>query len=323
MLLLLGFGIYFLIKGADLLVDGSSSIARRFGVSELIIGLTVVAFGTSMPELFANVIAAWRGSADLALGNIVGSNIANILLVLGVTAIICPIVVKASTIYKEIPFSFLAATVLLILVGGGIASGNSVLTIYDAMIFLALFILFLYYMFSLFQSSQEDERVMQTKTIGKPLPLYKASFMLVGGVIALTVGGEAVVTSAKAIALQLGISQTLLGLTVIALGTSLPELATSVRAALKHKTDIAVGNVVGSNIFNIFLVLGLTAFTRPIPVGPRIFGDILIVIMATVFLFLSLFFGKRRKLERWNGVVFVMLYFSYIGFTIFNEFAMR
>ncbi len=320
--LLLGFGIYFLIKGADWLVDGSSSIARRYGVSELIIGLTVVAFGTSAPELFANVIAAFRGSTDLALGNIVGSNIANILLILGITAIVYPVSVKLSTTFKEIPFSFLAAAVLVILVSDGIASGTSVLNIYDALILLAFFIIFIYYMFGLFRSSQNDAKEGKERKQSKKIPIYQAALMSLGGIVALTIGGEAVVRSAKEIGLQLGISQAMLGLTVVAIGTSLPELVTSVKAAMKRKADIAVGNVVGSNIFNIFWVLGLTSMTRPIPVSTDIFWDIVIVMVSTIFLFLFMFTGKKQKLERWEGGMFIILYVTYIGFTIVRELGM-
>lgn len=318
--LLLVFGIYFLIRGADWLVDGSASIARRFGVGELVIGLTVVAFGTSAPELFANVIAAFRGSTDLAMGNIVGSNIANILLILGVTAIVYPISVKLSTTFKEIPFSMLSAAVLVILVSDGISSGKSVLNVFDALILLSFFIIFIYYMFGLFRSSQADEKEGKERRASKKIPLWQASLMSVGGIVALTIGGEAVVRSAREIGLQLGISQAMLGLTVVAIGTSLPELVTSVKAAMKRKADIAVGNVVGSNIFNIFWVLALTAMTRPIPISQGIFWDIAIVIIATIFLFLFMFTGKKQKLERWEGLMFIVLYFAYIGFTIIREF---
>lgn len=318
-ILLLVFGIYFLIRGADWLVDGSASIARRFGVSELIIGLTVVAFGTSAPELFANVIAAFRGSTDLALGNIVGSNIANILLILGVSAIVYPISVKLSTTFKEIPFSLLAAAVLVILVSDGIASGTSVLNIYDALILLSFFVIFIYYMFGLFRQSQAEEKEGKERKQSKRIPMYQAILMSVAGIIALTVGGEAVVRSAKEIGLQFGISQAVLGLTVVAIGTSLPELVTSVKAAMKRKADIAVGNVVGSNIFNIFWVLALTSATRPIPISQEIFWDIIIVIISTIFLFLFMFTGKRQKLERWEGAMFIILYITYISFTVVRE----
>ena len=320
--LLLGFGFYFLIKGADLLVDGAGAIARRFGMSELVIGLTVVAFGTSAPELFANVIAAFRGSTDLALGNIVGSNIANILLILGISALVYPISVKFSTTFKEIPFSFLAAAVLVILVSDGIASGTSVLNSFDAFILLSFFVVFLYYMFGLFQNSHKEALDGEEQGHGKQHSIIKASMMSVGGIIALTLGGESVVRSATEIGIQLGVSQTMLGLTVVAIGTSLPELATSVKAALKHKTDIAVGNVVGSNIFNIFWVLGLTAITKPIPVSAEIFWDIVIVLLATALLFLFMFIGKKQKLERWNGTIFLVLYLIYFGFTIVRELGM-
>lgn len=317
--LLLIFGIYFLIRGADWLVDGSSSIARRYGASELVIGLTIVAFGTSAPELFGSVIAALRGSTDLALGNVVGSNIANILLILGVSAIVYPISVKRSTTFKEIPFSMLAAAVLVILVSDGIATGKSVINVYDALILLAFFIIFLYYMFGLFRTSQAEEEDSKERRESKKVPVRMALLMSLGGIVALTLGGEAVVRSAKEVGLQLGVSQAMLGLTVVAIGTSLPELVTSVRAAMKRKADIAVGNVVGSNIFNIFWVLAATAIARPIPISSAIFWDILIVIVSTIFLFVFMFTGKKQKLERWEGAMFIILYVCYLAFTVVRE----
>jgi len=311
-LLIIGFA--FLIKGADFLVDGASSIARRLQISDLVIGLTVVAFGTSTPELFVNIIASIRGDAGIAVGNILGSNIANILLILGISSIIFPLSVTKGTVWKEIPLSLLAALLSGILVNDQLIDrkGFSALTRIDGLVLISFFIIFLYYSFSIAKRVEGMEEYVPSKEYG----FLKSSLLIIIGLLGLAVGGKWIVDGAVYIASALRVSQSLIGVTVVAVGTSLPELATSAVAAHKKNAEIAVGNVVGSNIFNIFWVLGLSSLIKPIPFQVRNNIDITVVILSSVLLFVTMFTGKKRLLDRWEGMVFVILYASYIAFLI-------
>jgi len=309
---IVGFAV--IIKCANFLVDGSSSIARRFRVSELVIGLTVVAFGTSTPELFVNIVASLKGNSEIAIGNILGSNIANILLILGVSSVICPLSVTKGTVWKEIPFSLLAAIVLGLMANDQFIDKNSisVLTRIDGLVLLCFFIIFLYYSVSI---AKEIEG-MEAHVPSKEHRLAKSVLLVVSGLAGLCIGGDWIVQGAVNLAVKLGISQSVVGLTIVAIGTSLPELATSVVAAYKGKPDIAVGNVVGSNIFNIFFVLGVSAVIKPIPFNSRSNIDIGVVILASVLLFTFMFTGQKRSIDRWEGVVALMLYGAYLVFQI-------
>lgn len=309
-------GFALLVKGADLLVDGASSLAKRLSISPLIIGLTIVAFGTSAPELIVNILASINGNTDIAIGNILGSNIANILLILGISAVIYPLQVKKGTVWKEIPFAFLAVIVLALMANDVyIDNGSfSALTRIDGFILISFFIIFLYYIFSISKSKSVDviDATPQAYSMGR-------SFLMIGGgLIGLVVGGKWIVDGAVAFATSLGVSEALIGLTVVAVGTSLPELATSVVAAYKKDVDIAVGNVVGSNIFNIFWILGVSAIIRPLPFSPMLVSDVFVTVLATLLLFIFLFVGKRHILERWQGGCFIMLYVSYIVYLVFR-----
>ncbi len=309
-------GIICLIKGADFLVDGSSSLAKKLGIPTLIIGLTVVAFGTSMPELVVNVISSIQGTGDVAFGNILGSNMANILLILGITALITKLKIQHSTTYKEIPFSLLAVIMLFIFSSIFLFNKtiiNSLLRI-EGMILLLFFFIYLYYVFKLTKKNKSD------LTDGK-IEIKKHSrlvifLMILGGLIGLYFGGKWTVDGAVIIARSFGLSEFLISSTVIAIGTSLPELITSITAALKKDVDLAVGNIVGSNIFNILWVLGLTATIKPIPFPIFAFFDIAVLLFVTLLLFLFMFIGRKHELERWQGATFVMLYISYIVFLI-------
>jgi len=308
-------GFILVVEGADLLVDGSSSLAKRLGVPPLIIGLTVVAFGTSLPELVVNIFSALKGSTDLALGNVIGSNLANILLILGSTALFVPIAVKGSTVWKEIPFSFLAAIVLLVVANDTILNGHSVSTISraDGIVMLLFFLIFFYYAFELARTKREEIRE------GAAIPLRKAEvifLMLVGGIIGLYFGGRWIVDGALNLTKQLGLSEFVISTTIIALGTSLPELVTSITAAMKHKPDLAVGNIVGSNIFNIFLILGITSTIKDIALPPWANIDILAVLAVTFLLFLFIFISKERKISRWHGAILFLLYIAYIAYSM-------
>jgi cation:H+ antiporter len=313
--ILLVVGFMLLIKGANLLVDGASSVGRKLNISDLVIGLTIVAFGTSSPELFVNIFASIKGNTDIAIGNILGSNIANIFLILGVSAVIFPLTVGKGTVWKEIPLSLLAALLLGVMANDRLIdnSDTSTLSRIDGLVFLAFFIIFMYYSFGIAKRIEGIDDHMPQKQYG----LLKSLLLIIAGLAGLGAGGNWIVGSAVHIASRLGVSQSLIGLTIVAVGTSLPELATSAVAAYKKNAEIAVGNVIGSNIFNIFFVLGLSAIIKPLPFNPGNNIDIGVVILASLLLFLWMFTGKKRSLDRWEGIIFLILYCSYITFLVF------
>ena len=311
-ILLLVVGFALLVKGADWLVEGSGSIAKRLGISDLVIGLTVVAFGTSTPELLVNLIASFKGNSEIAIGNILGSNIANILLILGVSSLIYPMVIKKSTTWKEIPMNLLATAVLFFMANDVLIDKmpNSVISRIDGLVFLGFFLIFLVYTIGLAKAEHESEE--EVKKHALPIALL----MTFGGLAALTVGGKWVVDGAVALARLWGVSESLIGLTIVAVGTSLPELATSAMAAYRHKSDIAIGNIVGSNLFNVFWILGLSAVIRPLPFNPIINFDIGVCLLATFLLFVFCFTPKRGTLGRREGIVFLMGYIAYVAYLI-------
>lgn len=310
-------GLTILILGAEGLVRGASSLARKLRISPLVIGLTVVSLGTSAPELTVNIISAINGSSDLAVGNVVGSNLANILLILGITAMIVPLKVKSATIWKEIPLALLGASLLFIMINDRLLDGSSadVLTRTDGIALLSLMIIFMYYVFGMAKHDRIARRELQG--VGDEVREFHpltSSGLVVLGLIGLTAGGRLLVVGATGIAEAAGLSEALIGLTIVAVGTSLPELATSVVAALRKHADIAVGNVIGSNIFNIFLVIGTTSTILPLSPDSAIDTDMLITVGATLLLFLFMFVGRKHTLSRWKGAVFVASYIIYIVF---------
>ena len=312
LLLILGFAI--LIFGGDALVKGASSIAKRLGVKPIVIGLTIVAFGTSAPELIVNLFSAIQGNTDLAIGNVIGSNIANILLILGIAAIIYPLRVQASTVWKEIPFAMLAA-VLVFLMGNDLLIDGKLfneMTRSDGFTLLAFFVIFVYYTVTL---AKGDKSVQEEN--GVPLYSWEKSitFTLIG-IIALFLGGKILVDNAVILATLAGLSEALIVFTIVAIGTSLPELVTSVIAAVKKHDDIAVGNVIGSNIFNVFWILGLTATIRPMPFDPFMNMDLLVNIIATLLLFAFMFIHSKHRLNRWQGALFIVIYIGYLTMAI-------
>lgn len=310
--LMLAAGFILLVRGAHYLVLGASSLARRLGVSALVVGLTVVAFGTSAPELVVNLLSAVRGETDIAVGNVLGSNIANVLLILGISAVIAPLTVQRTTTWKEIPFSILAAILVLVMGSDRLIDGRSWdgITRIDGFVLLSFFVIFLIYIFGISRHSGErGEAVDDLKT-------PRIAAYILGGLAGLGIGGSLIVEGATSVARLAGISEHIIGMTVVAVGTSLPELATSVIAALKRNSDIAVGNIVGSNIFNVFFVLGLSAFVHPLPFGELATRDAAMAAFVSVLLFLALFVGARRHVERWQGVAFVLLYLGYVGFIL-------
>lgn len=310
--ILLVVGFVPLVYGADWLVEGGSSLARRLKISPLVIGLTIVAFGTSGPELVVNISAALQGYTALALGNIVGSNIFNILGILGVSALIIPLTVKKTTTWIEIPIALLAGVAVLVmsldmmLDGSGAASISRV----DGWVLMLFFAVFLGYTIALAKSGTETELEIKERK------LWLSVVMIVVGLMGLALGGKLIADNAAALGRIFGLSERVIGLTIVAIGTSLPELATSVVAALKGKSDIAVGNIVGSNIFNIFFILGLTAIIVPVPVPASSMMDMLVNIVASLLLFLFIFTGKGRQLNRIEGGLFLVGMVAYFAWLI-------
>lgn len=304
--IVLGFAL--LVKGADWLVDGASALAGRFGVTPIVIGLTVVAFGTSMPELTVNLLSVYQGSTDLAIANVVGSNIANILLILGVAALIYPLRIKENTAWKEIPLALLAVTLLGVMVSDAFFTGRSAngLDRIDGLVFLSFFIIFLYYTFGISKAEGEGDPVPR-------LTLWRSLFLVLFGIFGLVLGGKLAVDGAISLSGMLGLSERIIGLTVVAIGTSLPELVTSAVAAYRKHADIAVGNVVGSNIFNVFWILGLSSTIRPLPFGAETVFDVWVAIVAALALFFAVFVGQKHVLERWQGGVMLGGYVSYLA----------
>ena len=305
--LLLAVGFVLLIKGADWFVDGSSGIATKFGIPQLVIGLTIVAMGTSAPEAAVSISAALKGNADITIGNIVGSNILNILIILGLSSVIIPIAVAKSTIKIETPF-MIAITVVMLLLGL-----DAEISLIDGIIFLVLFALYLAY---LFWMAKKDKNKDSDEGPTKNMSIAKAIIFAVIGLVMIVLGSNVTVDAATAIAKAVGLSERFIGLTIVALGTSLPELFTSVTAARKGNADIAIGNIVGSNIFNILFVIGLSALIIPVPFAANFIFDSIIAIAAGVMLLLCCLWTK--SLKRWAGIVMLLSYAAYFA-VIFTQ----
>jgi cation:H+ antiporter len=308
-------GLVILVIGAHYLVNGASSLAKRMAVPEIVIGLTVVAFGTSTPELVVNIFSSLRGYNDVVFGNVIGSNIFNILLILGISGIIFPLRVQRSTVWKEIPFSLLAVLVLFVLVNDRriLGSNSDILSGVDGVILLGVFSVFLIYVFVISRVRSADSFVVDV------YPIWKTLLFVTIGFVGLFLGGKLVVDNAVLIARQIGVSDKLIALTIIAGGTSLPELATSAMAAYKRRCDIAVGNIVGSNIFNIYLILGVSSLINGASYNPALNIDFLVLIAATLLLFFTMFTGKRRRLDRWEAFLFVAGYAAYVAYLLYRR----
>ena len=304
-LLILGFVL--LIKGADVFVEGSSSIASRFHIPSMIIGLTIVAMGTSLPECAVSVTASLAGNNALAVANVVGSNIFNLMIVCGASALFVPLTVTKDTLKKEFPYSILCAILLAVL-----GFHEMVLGRIDGIIFLVLFVLYIIYM--ILSAKKAIDSYQETNEDIKLIPLWKSIVFIIGGAIAIKYGGDFVVNSASYIASTFGMSQNLIGLTIVALGTSLPELVTSLVAAKKGEVDMALGNVIGSNIFNILLVLGVAVAISPIAF---ILENIIDIAILTIFSFIVLYFGlTKSKIEKKEGIIMLLLYTLYLLYII-------
>ncbi|MBE0679507.1 MAG: calcium/sodium antiporter [Bacteroidales bacterium] len=303
-LLVLGFVV--LIKGADWLVNGASSLAKKHNVSDLAIGLTVVAFGTSAPEMVVNVFASLQGHEAIVFGNIIGSNNFNLFVILGIAGLITPLVVQSSTARREIPLSFIAVILLFFLANDFFLSDKHTLSRIDGTILLTMFGLFLFYVYRQLKTDPAEKiDIDMIHSHGKIWVL------IIIGLVGLVIGGRLVVTSAIAMATELGVSEKIIGLTIVAAGTSLPELATSVVAALKKNNDIAVGNIIGSNIFNIFLILGVSSLIRPLGFDASFNTDIYLLGFGTIVLLVFMFTGKKKKLDRWEAALLLAVYIAY------------
>lgn len=316
--ILLIIGFVLLIKGADYFVDGASKIATAMKISPLLIGLTIVAMGTSAPEATVSIVAALEGSAGVAVGNVVGSNIFNITFVVGLAALIFPLKVGNETIRKEIPFTLLASIALLILVSDinlQQMDGNY-LTRSDGFILLLFFAVFLYYIFEVARKDRKTTPNTDNTTNERP-KWGKNILLTVGGLAAIIFGGELVVNNATEIAISFGMSETLVGLTIVAIGTSLPELITSVTAAIKKENEIALGNIVGSNIFNIFFVLGLSSSISPFAIEGTMLIDILLLIVIT--LVLLVFSRTNFKVGKIEGGLLAVIYIAYMVYIIIRN----
>lgn len=314
--LLIG-GLLLILAGANALTDGAASVAKRFNISSLVIGLTIVAFGTSAPELTVSIVSALKGSADMAIGNVVGSNIFNTLMIVGCTAAIVPISMNKGTLSKEIPLCILASVVLFICANDVLindASTNSI-SHSDGLLLLCFFLIFLGYTFAIAHNGNSGEEENQIKT----MPIWKAGVFIAGGLAGLIYGGQFFVDGASGIARGLGVSESVIGLTLVAGGTSLPELATSIVAALKKNPEMAIGNVIGSNLFNIFFVLGCSASISPMAIQGITNLDLGVMIASCVLLYLFGLFIRKRTITRPEGIIMILCYIGYIVYLIMGN----
>ncbi|MBR8536023.1 calcium/sodium antiporter [Carboxylicivirga sediminis] len=311
--LLVVVGFAALIFGANWLVDGASALARKHKVSDLVIGLTIVAFGTSAPELVVNSFASFKGYSDIVLGNILGSNNFNLFLILGLSGLIYPIRVQSSTAWREIPISLFISILLLFLLNDFLFAAPSYSSRLDGLIMLVLFGGFLYYVF---HQMKHEVPTASSDTHQSNLKIWG---LIIIGFAGLIVGGQLVVTNSVSIAHTLGVSEKIIGLTIVAAGTSLPELVTSIVAASKKNSDIAIGNVIGSNIFNVLLILSISSIIQPIEYNPKFNMDVLILIGGTIFLFTSMLTGKRKQLDRWEAAILFGFYLTYTVYLVMQE----
>ena len=301
---LMAVGFTLLIKGADLFVDGASGIAARLGIPQLVIGLTIVAMGTSAPEAAVSISAALKGNAEITIGNIVGSNILNILIILGITSVIISVKVAASTIKYELPFMIAITAVLLLF---GYTGGN--ITFSEGILLWVLFILYLTYLFVMAKRNKDETDDKQEEK-----PLWKLIIFILLGLFMIVFGSDISVDGASAIAKAVGISERFIGLTIVALGTSLPELVTSIAAARKGKADIAIGNIVGSNIFNILFVVGTTSLITPVVFASYFIIDTAIAIAAGILLLVGVL--RKKELSRATGIIMLVCYGAYFIYLI-------
>jgi cation:H+ antiporter len=314
-ILIIIIGFVLLIKGADWMVIGASALAKKYNVSDLVIGLTIVSFGTSAPELVVNSVASFKHHSDIVFGNVLGSNIVNLFLILGVTGLVYPITVQSNTVWKEIPISFFAVVLLYVLSNGILFQEKAVVTWVDGTILLAMFAGFMYYIYIQMKSDRIEIRNPEFGTMSN----FKIWGLIVIGIAGLVLGGKLVVDNAIKVATVLGVSEKVIGLTIVAIGTSLPELVTSVVAAFKKNSDIAFGNIIGSNIFNILLIVSVSSFINPIYFNISFNTEMYLLAGGTLVLFIAMFTGGRKKLDRWEAALLLLVYLVYTSRLIFKE----
>ena len=313
-ILLIIIGFVFLIRGADILVDGSSQIAKKLHISEIIIGLTIVSIGTSMPELFVSVTSAEEGYSDISIGNIIGSNICNLLFILGLSAMIRPVKFQKQTKLIENPLS-----IILTIIFFGICNTNRGVSRTEGIVLIILFIFFLIYTVIMGIRSQKNKTIIELSTEEtKRISVFKNIILIILGIGVLKIGAEIVVENAKKIATVLNVSEKVIGLTIVAIGTSLPELATSVTAAIKGDSDIAIGNIVGSNIFNMLLIIGVSALITPIKYNVTYNLQMIVLFIGVILMTIYPFAKPKNQLTRWKGLIFVLMYIAYIMELIIN-----
>ena len=306
-ILLILVGFVLLIKGADILVDGSSAIAKKLRISEIVIGLTIVSIGTSMPELFVSTSSALQGSSDISIGNVIGSNICNLLLILGISSLIHPVKFHKETKMIENPMSIILTVIFLVM-----CNINQDINRIEGIILLVLFIAFLAYTVIMGKKSQDEEILETSLEDAKKISVVQNVVLILLGIVGLKIGGDLVVENAKTIATALNISEKIIGLTIVAIGTSLPELVTSVTAAIKGDSDIAIGNIVGSNIFNLLFIIGLSAVITPITYNISYNFDLIFLFIAMILMCIFPFIKPKDMMSRSNGAIFTILYIIYM-----------
>lgn len=309
-LIIIGFAL--LILGADWLVDGASNIAKKFHIPEIIIGLTIVSIGTSMPELFVSTTSALEGLSDMAIGNVIGSNMCNLLLILGISTIIKPVKFQKETMIYEIPMCLLFTIIFIIICNTGVT-----ITRIEAAILMILFIMFISYTIFMAKKQSNIAKQNETKQKIEVKSILKDAIIIVLGIVALKIGGDLAVNNAVKIAEIFNVSEKIIALTILAVGTSLPELVTSVTAAIKGNSDIAIGNIIGSNIFNMLLIIGVSAFIKPIIYNFSYNLDLSILVIATIVLALFPIIPPKNEMSRANGIIYFIMYIAYLGILIF------
>lgn len=308
-------GFVLLIKGADWMVSGASALAKKYNVSDLVIGLTIVSFGTSAPELVVNSVASFQRHSDIVFGNVLGSNIVNLFFILGIAGLVYPISVQSSTVWKEIPISILAVIALFVLSNSFFLQKLDIVTRIDGAILLVMFAGFLYYIYL----QMKSDRSVISETVVKEMSNLKIWGLIIIGISGLILGGKLVVDNAIKVATLLGVSEKIIGLTIVAIGTSLPELVTSVVAAFKKNSDIAFGNIIGSNIFNILFILSVSSFIHPIDFNTSFNTELYLLGGGTLVLFTAMFTGGKKMLDRWEAAILLLVYIVYTYLMIVKE----
>lgn len=312
-LIIAGFGL--LIKGADWMVSGASALAKKFNVSDLVIGLTIVSFGTSAPELVVNSIASLQQHSDIVFGNVLGSNVVNLFLILGISGLIFPITVQSNTVWKEIPISILTLLILYVLSNNFLVQHENIISRIEGLILLLCFAGFIFYVYT----QMKIERQQAEGSPLKHMSNIKIWGLILVGLAGLIIGGKLVVENAVKVATTIGVSEKIIGLTIVAIGTSLPELVTSVVAALRKNSDIAFGNIIGSNIFNILLILSVSALIHPVNFNTSFNTELYLLAGGTLILFLYMFTGGKKRLDRWESAILLMVYLIYTTYLISVE----